>query len=138
MQTSRPRRSRFRASERSADRPIAAIAEPRGYFVRTRVGRSVMFRWAMLGLICAGSASGGFISFRLGQAAASRDLASRLSAHVTADAQAPARPRAEKAVESVPRSFRSDDLKAAREELRLLEEANAAVSRGDFVSALSP
>lgn len=156
MQTSRPRRFRFRASERClserrsvgilqvsprsplANRPIAATAEPRGYFVRTRVGRSMMFRWAMLGLICAGSASGGFISFRLGQKAASRDLASGLSAHVTADAQAPARRRGEKAMESVPRPLRSDDLTAAREELRLIEEANAAVNRGDFASALSP
>ena len=97
-----------------------------------------MFRWAMFGLICAGSASGGFVSFRLGQAAASRDLASRLSAHVTADAPAPARRSAEKAVESVPRPSPSDDLTAAREELRLIEEANAAVNRGDFASALSP
>ena len=41
-------------------------------------------------------------------------------------------------MESVPRPFRSPDLMAAREELRLIEEANAAVNRGDFASALSP
>ena len=97
-----------------------------------------MFRWAMLGLICAGSASGVFVSFRLGQAAASRDLASRLPARTTGDAEAPARQGPEKALESVPRPVLSDDLTAAREELRLIEEANAAVNRGDFASALSP
>ena len=97
-----------------------------------------MRRWAILGLVCAGGASGGLISFRLGQAAASRDLASRVSPHITPEAEVPARQRAEKAMESGPGPLRSDDLTAAREELRLLEEANAAVSRGDFASALSP
>jgi hypothetical protein len=97
-----------------------------------------MFRWAMLGLLCAGSASGGFISFRLGQAAASRALASRVSPHSTAEAEVPAGQRAEKAMESGPGPLLPDDLKAAREELRLIEEANAAVTRGDFTSALAP
>ncbi len=97
-----------------------------------------MYRWAILGLVCAGGASGGLISFRLGQAAASRDLASRVSPHITAEAEVPAPQRAEKALESGPRPLRSDDLTAARDELRLLEEANAAVSRGDFASALPP
>jgi hypothetical protein len=97
-----------------------------------------MLRWAMLGLLCAGSASGGFISFRLGQAAASRDLSSRVSPHTTADAEVPAGQWAEKATESGPGPLLPDDLTAAREELHLIEEANAAVIRGDFASALSP
>ena len=97
-----------------------------------------MYRWAILGLVCAGGASGGLISFRLGQAAASRDLASRVSPHITPEAEVPPPQRAQKALESGPKPLRSDDLTAAREELRLLEEANAAVIRGDFASALSP
>lgn len=101
-------------------------------------GIPVMWRWAILGLVCAGGASGGLISFRLGQAAASRDLASRASPHITPEAEVTAPQRAEKAMESGPKPLRSDDLTAAREELRLIEEANAAVSRGDFASALSP
>ncbi len=97
-----------------------------------------MYRWAILGLVCAGGASGGLISFRLGQAAASRDLASRVSPHITPEAKVAARQRAEKAMESGPEQSLPDDLRAAREELRLLEEANAAVIRGDFASALPP
>lgn len=97
-----------------------------------------MFRWALLGLLCVGSATGGLVSFRLGQAAASRDLALRVSPQTTADAEVPTSQRAEKAAESGQEPHLPDDLKAAREELRLIEAANAAVTRGNFASALPP
>src|SRR5579863_1410987 len=96
-----------------------------------------MFRWVLLGLLCLGSASGGFISFRLGHAAATRDLASRPPPGTKADTGA------EKAMEvggdlRGPTALLPEDFTAAREELRLIEEANAAVTRGDFAAALSP
>jgi hypothetical protein len=93
-----------------------------------------MFRWVMVGLLCVCSASGGFISFRLGQAAATRDLAPRPPPHAAADAQARASQEPKTAVASGP----PDDLAGAREELRLIEAASAAVTRGDFASALPP
>jgi len=94
----------------------------------------------MLGLLCVGSASGGFISFRLGQAAATRDLdlAARFSAERARNADVPGNQGTEKTMELGPEAPLADHLSAAREELRLIEEANAAVTRGDFANALSP
>jgi hypothetical protein len=102
-----------------------------------------MLRWVMLSLLCIGGVSGGLISFRLARAAATRDLTARLPPPTGAEVEVRASQRADKTMESdlgprgLPAPF-PDDLTAAREELRLIEEANAAVTRGDFASALAP
>ena len=95
-----------------------------------------------LPVILFGAASGGFISFRLDRSAATRDAAPSSPPAITADAGVRAdRQEDAKAPGPDPRELVApsrDDVIGAQEELRLIEAANAAVIRGDFMSALPP
>ncbi len=102
-----------------------------------------MFRWVTLSLLCLGTASGGVIAFRLDRTAATGNLALNPAPPVAADEEVRGTRRAEKPLTPSPGPRGPvapvhDDAIGAREELHLIEEASAAVSRGDFASALPP
>lgn len=102
-----------------------------------------MYRWVVLSLVCVGGAGGVLVSFLLGQAAATRHVDSTSTPHMTGGAEVLVNGGAARARAPGPESHRPlaralEDAPGAREELRLIEEANGAIARGDFASALSP